>query len=1005
MIRIQRIRANNFKQLREIDLFLPPQGRFLIQGKNEAGKSTLFEAIFFGIFGTALVTETGTRRLDDLIRYGVEKAYVELWLDAPGRVLKVQRTIVRDKPNEWLLDIVTPESTEEIRGNRAVNDRIVDELGFDAEALLNTAFVEQKKLDKLEGMARAAREQSLMKLLNLEQMTNLENEFKLRAEDRLSLQRAEQRAELARVQAELPKKQRKLDEIEHQLLFTELKQSLEATLRERAALSRLSDEVARLEARRSEVATRVEQAERLREGLQTAREVYSLRERTADVAREIQRLEQGLAETEQLRDETLPNLVKEREALQLLRDRLGRVAEFETARQHWQTRVDELDSRLVTYKETSDQLAVARTRQHELRTAVQEEQAQLDEADYLTNAYRVREALRDWMAAQEVMETPALQAAALDEARDQQAALSRRLRWEVVGLGTGTVLAILLTRIVPQFAIASLVVAGLLLGILAWRVLGATWALSAVAERIGRLQGERAAREAAAAQNQVKVEAAEQRLRSLNVVVPSGLERSRQALAELDERLANHSLEALQAAADAARERLARSTALRDEVTREIERLQQTLDAVDAPALQKQLREARRQAAETEAALHTQRDRAAKLAEALNLKSDVGLVQGRLGALENEISNVKQRIAAAGKTEAELASRQDTLNELWERIESLYSGLANLGLQLPAWDRDTAADVITDAGQMLRRAYEEAGGDQVRQELQQIQTAIGRKEGERNTRREQADAHLIQVRSHVQRLELADGFPDEPTDDDLKAWLGRISHLDVADEQALRDERNELRERVGYLREQRQALESTLGLTGELLDVEETQAELEAKQRELQVRQKAREIVEVARRRVVEQILPSTMEHMRKVLPTLTMQRYYDAELTDDYRIRVWDERAGQGGDWKEKNIFSGGTKDQFSLGLRLAFALATLPEERGSAPSFIFLDEPLSSFDNERARALLHLLTEGEIAQSFDQVFLISHVRVNPDLFNYHLTIDQGRIVESDLPDGISDS
>ncbi|MFQ5594678.1 MAG: AAA family ATPase [Anaerolineae bacterium] len=1000
MIRIQRIRANNFKQLREIDLFLPPQGRFLIQGKNEAGKSTLFEAVFFGIFGTALVTETGTRRLDDLIRYGVEQAYVELWLDAPGRVLKVQRTIVRDKPNEWLLDIVTPESTEEVRGNRVVNDRIVDELGFDAEALLNTAFVEQKKLDKLEGMARAQREQSLMKLLNLEQMTNLESEFKLRAEDRLSLQRAEQRAELARVQAELPKKQHKLDEIEHQLLFIELKRSLEATLRERAALNRLSDEVAGLEARRAEIATRVEQAERLREGLQTAREVYTLRERSADAAQEIQRLEQALAETEKLRDETLPDLAKEREALQLLRDRLGRVAELETAQQHWQTRVDELDGRLATYKEMSDQLAVARTRQHELRTAVQEEQAQLDEADYLTNAYRVREALRDWMAAQEMMETPALQAAALDEARDQQAALSRRLRWEVIGLGAGIVLAILLTRIMPPLAIPLLMIAGLLLGILAWRVLDATRALSAVAEQIGRLQGEQAAREAAAAQNLAKVEAAEQRLHALNVVVPSGLERSRQALTELDERLGEHTLEDLQTDADAARERLAGTTALINEVTREVERLTQTLGTIDAPAIQQELREARRQAGKTEATLRTQRERAAKLAEALNEEPDAGLVQGRLGALENEISNVKRRIAAAGKTEAELASRQDTLNELWVRIESLYSDLTDLGLQLPAWDRAAAADVITTAGQTLRAAYEEAGGDQVRQELQQIQTSIGRKEGERNTRREQADAHLTQARSLMERLELTDGFPDEPTNDDLKTWVKRISHLDVVDEQALLSERNALRERVGFLREQVQSLESTLGLAGQPLDLEETKAELEAMRREMQVRQKAREIVELARRRVVEQILPSTMEHMRRVLPALTMQRYYDAELTDDYRIRVWDERAGQGGDWKEKNIFSGGTKDQFSLGLRLAFALATLPEERGSAPSFIFLDEPLSSFDNERARALLHLLTQGEIAQSFDQVFLISHVRVNPDLFNYHLTIDQGRIVESDLPD-----
>lgn len=1000
MIRIRRIRANNFKQLREVDLFLPPQGRFLIQGRNEAGKSTLFEAVFFGVFGVPLVTETGTRRLDDLIHYGVEEAYVEVWLDAPGRLLKIRRTIVRDKSNEWRLDIETPEGIEEVRGNRTVNDRIVAELGFDAEALLNTAFVEQKKLDKLEGMGRTQREQSLMKLLNLEQMMYLENQFKLRGEDRLSLQRAEQRAGLAKIQAELPEKERKLAEIEHQLLFIELKRSLEAALRERAAMARLSREIEDLEAQRAKVARQVEQAERLREGLQTAREIYSLRERTEDLAKEIERLAQELAETEKLRSKILPELTKERAAVQLLRERLARAAELEKVHQEWQAQVDNLDDQLTTLNGTASQLAVVQARERELRSAIKEEEARLEEADYLMTAHRVRQALRDWIAAREAMETLDHQVAALDESRQEQAALSCRLRWEVLGLGAGAVLTILLIRLVSGAAVGLLVLAAaLLLAILAWRILGAIRALSAVAEHIGRLEGEQKAREAAAEQNRARVEAAEQRLHSLNVVVPGSLERGRQAVAELNQHLADQTPEALQAQADAARERLARARALHEEAIRELQHLKEELDSGDIPALEKQLHEARHRAAETLATWQTHQDRAAQLARALALKPDPGVVEGRLGALENEIRNVERRIAAAEKNEAELAHRQQDLNELGERIESLYSTLSALDVELPAWDRDAAAEVITTAGQTLRRAYEEAGGDQVRQELQQIQTTIGRKEGERNTRREQADTHLAQVQSHVQRLQLDNCLSRESTDEDLTAWVERINGLSLGDEQTLRDARDELRERVGYLREQQQVLESTLGFDGMVLDVEETQAELEAKRRELQVRQKAQEILELARRRIVEQILPNTMEHMRRVLPTLTMQRYYDAELTDEYRIRVWDERAGQGGDWKEKNIFSGGTKDQFSLALRLAFALATLPEERGSAPSFIFLDEPLSSFDNERAQALLYLLTEGEIAQSFDQIFLISHVRVNPSLFNYHITVDQGRIVESDLP------
>jgi exonuclease SbcC len=195
-----------------------------------------------------------------------------------------------------------------------------------------------------------------------------------------------------------------------------------------------------------------------------------------------------------------------------------------------------------------------------------------------------------------------------------------------------------------------------------------------------------------------------------------------------------------------------------------------------------------------------------------------------------------------------------------------------------------------------------------------------------------------------------------------------------------------------------QRLEGQLGLSTEALDPNVEAAAHTAAARDLAVRDRASDLVARSGRSVVQRVLPSTIEHMRRLLPTLTDGRYFDAELTDDYRIQVLDERAGA---WKQKNIFSGGTKDQFSLALRLAFALATLPEERGAAPSFLFLDEPLGAFDDSRARALVELLTTGEIASSFDQVFLISHVRVDESLFDYQLTLAGGRVAESNLPGG----
>jgi hypothetical protein len=72
--------------------------------------------------------------------------------------------------------------------------------------------------------------------------------------------------------------------------------------------------------------------------------------------------------------------------------------------------------------------------------------------------------------------------------------------------------------------------------------------------------------------------------------------------------------------------------------------------------------------------------------------------------------------------------------------------------------------------------------------------------------------------------------------------------------------------------------------------------------------------------------------------------------------------------------IATTGTRDQCSLALRSACALATLAQELGVAPGFIFLDEPLSAFDAQRAQPLVELITTGIIAQQCNQVVLISH-------------------------------
>ena len=332
------------------------------------------------------------------------------------------------------------------------------------------------------------------------------------------------------------------------------------------------------------------------------------------------------------------------------------------------------------------------------------------------------------------------------------------------------------------------------------------------------------------------------------------------------------------------------------------------------------------------------------------------------------------------------------LNGAEQRREQHVRRVAELGGRL-ADARQRLADARQAADQSLR----EARGAQAEARLRPDWPAGGLVQaplspsavdgGSADPHAGALDALLVELSDHP--------LPDTIDHDGDDANGGRPSWAPSLSVEVLEDLLERLQERINVTRHTVGSLEDALGVAAADVDAEDAERVAESMARSLEVRRRAVEIVSVASRNVMHQVLPSTLEHMRHLLPYLTDGRYFDARLTDDFRIEVWDEAAG---DWRRKTIFSGGAKDQFSLALRLAFALATLPEERGAAPSFLFLDEPLGGFDPDRARALVGLLTEGAVAESFDQIFLISHVPVEEEAFDYRLVLDAGQVVESDL-------
>src|SRR5215475_12009308 len=98
MIILKHLTVEHFRLLRRIDLHFPQRGSILIQGPNEAGKSTLFESIYFALYGEFLSSETARRgeaNLDELIAYGEQSASVILVVSIGATELAITRMIER----------------------------------------------------------------------------------------------------------------------------------------------------------------------------------------------------------------------------------------------------------------------------------------------------------------------------------------------------------------------------------------------------------------------------------------------------------------------------------------------------------------------------------------------------------------------------------------------------------------------------------------------------------------------------------------------------------------------------------------------------------------------------------------------------------------------------------------------------------------------------------------------------------------------------------------------
>ena len=180
MIAVKRLRIEALKHLRSIDLTFPRRGSMLIEGPNESGKSTLFEAVYFALYGRALVGEENRPALVALIPHDRSQARVTLTVLAEETELEVTRGLTRGRTggvtSDATLVVRRPGAPEErVSGSSAVTARIEQELrGIDSDTFRNSLFMEQKALERIEILPRESRDKAISRLLGLERLTTAE---------------------------------------------------------------------------------------------------------------------------------------------------------------------------------------------------------------------------------------------------------------------------------------------------------------------------------------------------------------------------------------------------------------------------------------------------------------------------------------------------------------------------------------------------------------------------------------------------------------------------------------------------------------------------------------------------------------------------------------------------------------------------------------------------------------------------------------------------------------
>ena len=181
------LQATSFKKLNLKQPIRFPEGIVLITGLNESGKSTILDAILYGLFGR-MIRPTQKPSNEEIIRYGSGESQVRLEFAIGENRYRVVREVHRTRPNRALLYEVKPNgATKPIA--TTVNDTTseIERLlgGITYNEIVASSVVAQKDLERLIKQRLDDRRKVINVFLNLDSFNKVQEELD---EDRVRIE-------------------------------------------------------------------------------------------------------------------------------------------------------------------------------------------------------------------------------------------------------------------------------------------------------------------------------------------------------------------------------------------------------------------------------------------------------------------------------------------------------------------------------------------------------------------------------------------------------------------------------------------------------------------------------------------------------------------------------------------------------------------------------------------------------------------------------------------------